>query len=456
MGPSSVGFLLKHTFFGHFCAGESDRTIKPTLSRLHDHGIGGILDYAAEADLTPSAPPPPLQPATKHSLQARVYDYAGEAECDKNCMIFRSCIEAVHNTTPDGFAAIKVSALGQPLVLERMSTAIVETRKLFSRFDVEKTGKISEEVFRNVYRSVFTDTSDAEIHDIFNNFRDPQTGFIDYIEWTNTIKVEKIWELVNRSLPGPLTTAILTPEETHLMHAMLARLSSLAEHAARLSVRLMIDAEQTYFQPAIDHLALALQRTHNRKFPTIFNTYQCYLKDSYERVVLDLERAKREKYWFATKVVRGAYLVLERRRAAEMGYEDPLQPNIEETHKNYHRVVDLLLRNNSNANVLVASHNQDSIIYTLRAMEQLGIPKGKESGVYFGQLLGMADHLTYNLGRNGYYAYKYVPYGPVKEVVPYLIRRAQENSNILGGVSTELKMLSSELKRRLTFGFWKH
>lgn len=228
---------------------------------------------------------------------------------------------------------------------------------------------------------------------------------------------------------------------------MYQRVEKIADYAAKKQVRLMIDAEQTYFQPAIDHIVLDLQRRYNKEFPTIFNTYQCYLKDCFPRVQNDLVRAHREGYYFAAKIVRGAYLIMERKRAEKMGYEDPIQPTLEDTHKNYHKVLDLVLQNNHLANILVASHNQESIEYAIRKMDLRNIDR-KDGGVYFGQLLGMADNLTFNLGRNGYKAYKYVPYGPVQEVVPYLIRRAQENSNILGGAQKERKMIGKELARR--------
>jgi len=249
---------------------------------------------------------------------------------------------------------------------------------------------------------------------------------------------------------GNLTSAVFNEEETKLMNNMISRINNLAEYAEKLGVRLMVDAEQTYFQPAIDHLVLDLQRKFNRKFPTIFNTYQCYLKDSYDRVATDLIRAKREGYYFAAKIVRGAYMILERKRATNMNYEDPIHPTLQDTHDNYHRVVNLILRDLHFSNVLVATHNQKSVTFVLDKMEKLNISPSN-GGVYFGQLLGMADHLTFNLGRNGYKAYKYVPYGPIHEVLPYLIRRAQENSNVLGGTQQDILMIKSEIKRRILF-----
>jgi proline dehydrogenase len=130
-----------------------------------------------------------------------------------------------------------------------------------------------------------------------------------------------------------------------------------------------------------------------------------------------------------------------------LGYRDPIQPNIEATHANYHRVVDRILQNVKMSNVMVASHNENSVRFTVQKMQEYGIP-ASGGGVFFGQLLGMCDHVSFTLGANGYAVYKYVPYGPVQEVVPYLIRRAEENSDILGGVGKETKMIWEELNRR--------
>jgi proline dehydrogenase len=287
-----------------------------------------------------------------------------------------------------------------------------------------------------------------EIDRIFSLFDSKKTGYIDYIEWMKTIHLEKLWGLLEKN--EDLRKYLLNEEEKKLMDSMVKRLKEIADYAAGLKVRLMIDAEQTYFQPAIDHIVLDLQRRYNTSYPCIFNTYQAYLKNSLPRVQNDIIRAQREGYFFAAKIVRGAYLVLERKRAQEKGYEDPIWPSLKDTHNNYHRVLDLVFQNmHTGLNVLVATHNQSSIEYTLQEIEKLNLSK---DNIYFGQLLGMADNLTFILGRNGYKAYKYVPYGPINEVVPYLIRRVQENSNILSNAQMEKKMIAKEIFRRIFTG----
>jgi proline dehydrogenase len=232
------------------------------------------------------------------------------------------------------------------------------------------------------------------------------SGTIDYIEWSNTLKMEHLSQL----LPA-LGEKNLSEAEIKAIHAFTARVDEIAKLASDLNVRLMIDAEQTYFQPAIDNTVYGLMKKYNLKGKfTIFSTYQCYLKGTDKKLITDVERANRFKCNFGAKLVRGAYMVSERERAAEYNYEDPCHPNIEETHKCYHKCVDTLLAKiNKTASAdhgvefMVASHNQTSVEYTIAKMKKDNVNK---QSVYFGQLLGMSDHLTMTLGANGYLAYK--------------------------------------------------
>lgn len=163
---------------------------------------------------------------------------------------------------------------------------------------------------------------------------------------------------------------------------------------------------------------------------------------------VDIERAKREGYKFGAKLVRGAYMVLERHRANSMGYPSPVWSTLEETHTAYDAAVAKMIRNvrDEGAEVMIASHNQRSIELAVAEMASHGMESS--ALVCFAQLYGMADHITFVLGQNGYRAYKYLPFGRVEEVVPYLIRRAQENSSVLGGVGIEMQLLKRELWRR--------
>jgi proline dehydrogenase len=241
-----------------------------------------------------------------------------------------------------------------------------------------------------------------------------------------------------------------TDEELELMYAMVARVRGLCKYAAENGVRIMIDAEHNYLQPAIDSIAKDMMREFNKERPTVYNTYQCYLKDSRFRLNADIESARRQGYKFGAKLVRGAYMDHERKVAKSLKIESPVHDTPEATHSNYNRCVRMAIQEvaTAGAEVMIATHNQYSVEMAVRSMHDFGM-KPSERGVFFGQLLGMADHLSYVLGRHKYRAYKYVPFGPLEETMPYLIRRAQENSDMMGGVAKEMNMLRTEFARRV-------
>lgn len=198
-------------------------------------------------------------------------------------------------------------------------------------------------------------------------------------------------------------------------------------------------------------IVMQLQYKYNTKKPVVFNTIQCYLTDARPRLHIELETHRRLGIQSGFKLVRGAYIIQERKRAKDMGYEDPTCPTLEATHANYDAcVLDAISRLNLGTEVLIASHNQRSVELAVGELERRGRPEG----AYFGQLLGMGDHLTAAIAERGYRPYKYVPYGPIDECVAYLVRRVQENSTLLAGepVIKERRMLLDELKRRATGG----
>lgn len=477
-GDKFVEAIVRPTFFRYFCAGEDGESIRPKVSHLRAYNVGGILDYAAEADVAhennAGGATFASKPSSGASASAAVSTHsrygAEEKQCDSNVTIFRDCITAVHNVTPEGFAAIKMTALSNPILIERVSSVITELRNVFyadfsssattttaaaaaasanNNNNVDDDGRVvTREQFTEGLKNNFVGFADADIDALFLRMDVDKSGTIDVFEWTCTLSLEELIVLAGKAKPGSrLAKAKLDTDDLAALDRMLARLIQLAELAQQKEVRLMVDAEQTYFQPAIDHLVLELQRKYNRKAPVVWGTYQCYLRDSYRRLSDDLHRAKNEGFMWGAKLVRGAYMSQESQRAEAMGYPNPIWPNIEATHANYNRCLALVLTKLHRANVLVASHNQASAEFATSEMKARGIDPAT-GGVYFGQLLGMADHLTFTLGQNGFKAYKYVPYGPILEVVPYLIRRAQENSNIMGGVGVEKRLIWKELVRR--------
>jgi proline dehydrogenase len=451
-GSTLVDAVVKRSFFAHFCGGESTDGLRPCINMLNANGINGILDYAAE-NAPDTVEVRDDQTAYEHVQPAAVYEYTTEADCDFHVSVFKTCIHAVKDVTPQGFAALKLTALGNPKLLERMSIAIVETARLFEKFDIDGDGVVTHEEFEKTYREIFVD-GDERVGTIIKRLDPNNTGSIDYVEWSKLLTPADLPRLVSSCVDksGPLSMAAPNPEELELMNAMTKRLWEVAQTAFDNDVGLLIDAEQSYYQPAIDNYVLKLQKEFNNKekspAPIIFNTYQGYLKDSFARVKVDVERAERNNFHFAAKIVRGAYMNAERARAAEMKYESPINETEQDTHDNYNAIVDWLIRHKkehgTKAEVMVASHNRESIEKAVDLIQETGV-----DGVHFAQLLGMRDDLTFNLGNKGYKAYKYVPYGKVNEVMPYLIRRAQENSDITKGMGAELKMIEKEFRRRL-------
>jgi len=253
----------------------------------------------------------------------------------------------------------------------------------------------------------------------------------------------------------------LTHREEEQFANMTKRINTIFSAARDMDVRVMVDAEQTYFQPAIHRLAMEMMKKYNTEKAIVFNTYQCYLKITYNSLVLDLEQASRQNFYFGAKLVRGAYMEQERARAEEFGYEDPVNPDYESTTAQYHKCLSecmqrmaewkKVLDGGPNVGIMVASHNADTIRFAIEEMKQLGI-KGDDRLICFGQLFGMCDNLTFPLGQAGYSVYKYVPYGPVNEVLPYLSRRARENKGILEKLEREKLLLGRELFDRLKKG----
>eukprot|EP00534_Pseudo-nitzschia_fraudulenta_P007458 CAMPEP_0201145436 /NCGR_PEP_ID=MMETSP0851-20130426/7154_1 /ASSEMBLY_ACC=CAM_ASM_000631 /TAXON_ID=183588 /ORGANISM="Pseudo-nitzschia fraudulenta, Strain WWA7" /LENGTH=525 /DNA_ID=CAMNT_0047420587 /DNA_START=85 /DNA_END=1662 /DNA_ORIENTATION=+ len=407
-GGRIVNAALKATFYGQFCAGEDERGIQPVVEKLNNAGVGAILDYAAEND-------DPVEGVVVHpgnrsgvetlapgSKTAHDYDYRYETQCDQHVLMFLQCINDVSATSKGGenhgYAAIKLTALGNPNLLARLSTAIVETKRLFSIFDTNGDGFISRDEFETAYNHYFVD-GDERIEEIFLEFDPLDTGFVDYIAWSTMFSTQDLPEMTkNCQAAGRLSDACPTDEEIDLLNAMWKRCLELGKEAAKIDVRLLFDAEQVRYQPAIDNIVVGLQRRFNvGDKPIIYNTYQCYLRDTPERLRTDAARSERFGYHFGAKVVRGAYMESERELSALLNQEGPIHPTIEETHKCYNDSVEYIIRHSSKSNLVVevmcATHNETSIVKAIESMNSHGIDR-MASTVSFAQLYGMSDKLV--------------------------------------------------------------
>lgn len=225
------------------------------------------------------------------------------------------------------------------------------------------------------------------------------------------------------------------------------RVDQICGLAFGLKVRVMIDAEESWIQDPIDSMALEMMRRYNQEQVIVFNTYQLYRNDKLASLKADISMAVSEQFILGAKLVRGAYMEKERDRAEEMTYVSPIHPDKQSTDNDYNDALKLCISKIDLVSFVAGTHNEFSCQLLTELLNEKGIPHDHDH-VYFSQLLGMSDNLSFNLGEAGYNVAKYVPYGPVKAVMPYLFRRAEENTSVAGQMGRELRLISAEMKRR--------
>jgi proline dehydrogenase len=435
-GRRATDAAVRATFFRVFCAGESLEDAVERGRALRAARIRGILNYAAESETSSAKTvagtgvPEDGQPAASTSAAAAF---------DARTATFLEAVAAT-DTTPlpgeeahgggIGVTALKVSALGNADVLERASAVLVDRGGGLDRWAglPPATGGDALAALRARLASGSTGLAPADV---------------------------AAWDgLVSRVAA--------------IADACAARVAAASSSGGSCGggggLRLIIDAEQTWVQPAVDALAIALMARHN-KYTTaaadddggggggdfaVLNTYQHYLTDTPGRLAADAARAAREGWVLGAKPVRGAYMVAERAAAAAAGRPDPVHPSAAATHAAYDAALARRLipgAADGAISVLVATHNQASVETAVRAMADAGLPPA-DARVLFGQLCGMRDFLTYTLASHGYRAYKILPYGALRETMLYLTRRAQENCDVLGNVGVDVRLLRAELVAR--------
>jgi proline dehydrogenase len=225
------------------------------------------------------------------------------------------------------------------------------------------------------------------------------------------------------------------------------RVNRICAAAADMQVRIFFDGEETWIQDTIDNLCYTNMERYNKLMPIVYNTYQMYRHESLANMKAAIAKAHSQGYFFGAKIVRGAYMEKERKRAADLGYTDPIQPNKDATDKDYNAAMLFSLDHIEHVSICAGTHNENSSKLLALEMEKRGIAHDDER-IYFSQLLGMSDNISYVLAARGYNVAKYVPYGPVASVMPYLLRRANENTSIAGQSSREFLLVDREMKRR--------
>lgn len=239
----------------------------------------------------------------------------------------------------------------------------------------------------------------------------------------------------------------LLPDEERIIEDFRRFIDTICNAAFDLRVPVLIDAEDSWYQDFIDEVVSQMMEKYNQSEAIVFNTLQMYRHDRLAYLQQAHRRSREKGYHYGSKFVRGAYMEKERKRAEVMGYRDPIQPDKESTDRDFNAALTYAIDNIENMAIFNGTHNETSATHLVELMSKKGLaPNDKR--VWFSQLYGMSDHISFNLAHHGYNAAKYMPYGPVKSVMPYLIRRAEENTSIAGQTGRELSLIRREIVRR--------
>jgi proline dehydrogenase len=241
--------------------------------------------------------------------------------------------------------------------------------------------------------------------------------------------------------------APLTQLEADEFDLIKDRMERIARRAWENDTPIFVDAEESWIQDTIDNLVHDLMTRYNREKAIVFNTYQMYRHDRLAYLKESIAEAKDAGYFYGVKVVRGAYMEKERDRAEEMGYPSPIQPDKAATDRDFNAAMVVCLDNLQHVAICAGTHNEESSLLLTKLMNERGLERDDQR-IYFAQLYGMSDHISFNLSHHGFNVAKYVPYGPVGEVIPYLIRRAEENTSVKGQSGRELMLIERERERR--------
>jgi len=239
----------------------------------------------------------------------------------------------------------------------------------------------------------------------------------------------------------------LTNEENEEWKRLYDRFDIASKAANDKNITLLIDSEETWMQGAADTLCEQMMEKYNKERAVVFNTLQCYRWDRLDYLKEEHKKAKASGYKLGFKIVRGAYLEKEHERAENKGYPTPMHKSKADTDADFNAIMVYILDNLDDIELFIGTHNEESNYLAMELMKEKGIAVN-DSRVWFGQLYGMSDHITFNLATEGYNVAKYLPFGPVKDVMPYLIRRAEENTSVAGQTNRELSLLKKEKKRR--------
>ncbi len=317
---------------------------------------------------------------------------------------------------------IQESMLASKLLAERNVKTILD-------FSIE--GKTQEEDFEKTVQEILATISEAK-----NNKNIPFAVFK-----VTGISTFGILEAANNGIEN------LNAKDKEAYVRIIDRIERICKSGFENNVPVFIDAEESWIQDTIDRIVVEMSVKYNKEKAIVFNTLQMYRHDRLEYMKAIIDQASQENWYVGFKIVRGAYMEKERERAQKIGYPSPIQATKTDTDKDYDACVSYCLDHIERVAICAGTHNEESSRKLAELIEKKGLNK-EDDRIYFAQLLGMSDHISFNLADMGYMVAKYVPYGPVSEVLPYLIRRAEENTSVAGQTSRELSLIKKEMARR--------
>lgn len=302
--------------------------------------------------------------------------------------------------------------------------------KVGAILDYSVEGKAQEADFERTLNTTLETLKYAQnyAHVPFGVFKPTGLGSID------------IYEKVSLNKP-------LKQEEQAAWQKTLKRWETIMVQASEMGVPVMVDAEESWIQPAVDELVIGYMKRFNTERPIVYNTAQLYRHDRLAQLEGALEIAKSNGFIYGVKIVRGAYMEKERKRAAEKGYPSPIQPDKASSDRDYNAALQLVLTNLKHMAVVVGTHNEESVQLAAQLLLDQNLPLNHER-VHVAQLFGMSDHISFNASQAGLNTAKYLPFGPVRDVLPYLFRRAEENTSVEGQTGRELGLIQKEIRRR--------
>ncbi len=320
---------------------------------------------------------------------------------------------------------------GETIQEAAMSTQTLDKYKVGTILDYSVEGIEDEDAFEAATKEIIETLNTAE--------GNPQIPFCVFK--VSGLASNKLLERINKRSTN------LNEEEEAELAKLKERVLRICNRAKEVRKPILIDAEESWIQDVIDRLAMKMMAEFNKDEFLIYNTIQLYRHDRLSFLKDSHQIAKNNGFHLAVKLVRGAYMEKERARAEEHNYPSPIQKDKEASDRDFNKAIEYCVAHFKEIGLVAGSHNEESSMLLAELMEKNGIPKNHPT-IYFAQLFGMSDHISFNLSNAGFNVAKYVPYGPVKEVVPYLIRRARENTSVKGQTGRELSLILKERKRR--------